>query len=332
MNVLVVGGAGFLGSVVVHQLQQAGHHVTVCDNLSTGNAWAVPPEARFVPSDISDPSSIDVIMRGGYDGVVHLAGLSQASVSVREPLRYLRVNVGRSLDLLAAMRQHGVGRIVFTSTAAVYGDPGPAPVPESAPVAPATPYGYSAAAVEQALLYESATSTLSAVSLRLFNVAGACGDLGEWHHPETHLIPSALQVAAGVRDSLPVYGTDFDTADGTAVRDFVHVGDAARACVLALEATAEPGYRVFNVGSGTGHSVRAVLRAARAVSGSPIRTSDAGRRPWEAAALVAAVDRARRDLGWVPHRSALPDILQDAWAFLHGHLGARADLGSVVVA
>jgi UDP-glucose 4-epimerase len=332
VNVLVVGGAGFLGSVVVDQLCAAGHHVTVCDNLSSGNAWAVPTEARFVPSDIADPKSLDVIMRGGFDGVIHLAGLSLASVSVREPLRYMRVNLGRSLDLLAAMRQQGVSRIVFASTAAVYGDPGPYPVPESSPLAPATPYGYSAAAVEQALMYESMTSGLSAVSLRLFNVAGACGPLGEWHHPETHLIPSALQVAAGVRDSIPIYGSDFDTPDGTAVRDFVHVGDAARACVLGLEATAERGYRVVNIGSGTRHSVRAVLRAARAVCGYPIPTSDGERRPWEAPTLVAAVDQARDELGWVPQRSGLHNILEDAWTFLHGHLGARADLGSVVIA
>jgi len=332
VNVLVVGGAGFLGSVVVHQLRTAGHDVTVCDNLSTGNAWAVPVEARFVPSDIADTTSLDVIMRGGYDGVVHLAGLSLAGASLQEPLRYLRVNVGRALDLLAAMRREGVNRIVFASTAAVYGDPGLGPVTESAPVAPATPYGYSAATVEQALLYEAMASGLAAVSLRLFNVAGACGTLGEWHHPETHLIPSALQVAAGVRDSVPIHGTDYDTLDGTAVRDFVHVGDAARACLLALEATAEPGYRVFNVGSGTGHSVRAVLRAARTVSGYPIATTEAGRRPWDVPALVADVERARHELGWVPRQSGLPNILEDAWTFLHGHLGARADLGSVVIA
>ena len=332
MKVLVLGGAGFLGSVVVHQLCKGGHDVTVCDNLATGNAWAVPAEARFVPCDMADAGSLDLVMRGGYDAVAHLAGLTLAGPSVREPLRYLRSNVARTLDLLAAMREHGVPRIVFSSSAAVYGDPGPGPVTESAPVAPATPYGYSAAVVEQVLLYEAMASNLAAVALRLFNVAGACGTLGEWHHPETHLIPSALQVAAGVRNTMAVYGTDYDTPDGTAIRDFVHVGDAARACVLALEATASPGYRLYNIGTGTGHSVRSVLRAARAVSGYPVPTTDAGRRPWETAVLVASTDRAGQELGWAPQRSGLHEIIEDAWTFLHGHLGARPDLGSVVIA
>jgi len=206
MKVLVLGGAGFLGSVVVHQLCEAGHEVTVRDNL-------------FATS---------------------------------------------------SMREHGVRRLVFASSATVYGDPGPRPVPESAPLAPASPYAYSVAAVEQAIIYESLASGLSAATLRLFNVAGAYGPLGEWHHPETHLIPAALQVAAGVRDSVPVHGTDHGTPDGTAIRDFVHVGDAARACVLALEATSEPGQRVYNIGTGTGHSVREVLQAARADLGSVV--------------------------------------------------------------
>ena len=332
MKLLVVGGAGFLGSVVVHQLCQAGHDVTVCDNLATGNAWAVPAEARFVPSDIADAGSLDLIMKDGYDAVAHLAGLSLAGASNREPLRYLRTNLGGSLDLLASMREHGIRRLVFASSAAVYGDPGPSPVSESAPLAPATPYAFAAAAVEQAIMYQAMATNLAAVSLRLFNLAGACGPLGEWHHPETHLIPAALQVAAGVRDAVPVYGTDFDTPDGTAIRDFVHVGDAARACVLALDATAETGYRVYNIGTGTGHSVRAVLRAARAVSGYPISTAEADRRPWEAPALVASADRARLELGWVPQRAELHHIVEDAWTFLHGHLGARADLGSMVIA
>ena len=332
MRVLVVGGAGFLGSVLVHQLCEAGHEVTVCDNLSSGNAWAVPSVARFVPSDIADAQSLDLIMRGGYDAVAHLAGLSQARASVREPLRFLRINLSGSLDLLASMREHGVRRLVFASSAAVYGDAGQLPVPESARLAPATPYAFAVTAVEQAITYEALASNLSAVSLRLFNVAGATGALGEWHHPETHLIPTALQVAAGVRDSVSVHGTDHDTPDGTAIRDFVHVSDAARACVLALEATAQSGHRVYNIGTGTGHSVRSVLRTARAVSGYPIPTTDAERRPGDTPILVAAIDRARRELGWSPERPALSEMIQDAWTFLRGHLGCRADLGSVVIA
>jgi UDP-glucose 4-epimerase len=332
VKVLAVGGAGFLGSVVVDQLCRAGHDVTVADNLSSGNAWAVPPEARFVPSDICDGRSLDLVMRGGYDAVAHVAGLSQARTSVREPLGYLRTNLGGSLELLTSMRKHGVRRLVFASSATVYGDPGPGPVPESAPRAPASPYAFSVAAVEQAITYESGASGLSAVILRLFNVAGASGPLGEWHHPETHLIPAALQVAAGVRDSVPIYGTDHCTPDGTAVRDFVHVGDAARACVLALEATAEAGQRIYNIGSGTGHSVRAVLRSARAVSGHPVAAVDSGRRPGDVPVLLASVERARLGLGWTPRQPDLDGMVRDAWTFLRGHLGCRADLGSVVIA
>jgi UDP-glucose 4-epimerase len=332
MKALVVGGAGFLGSVVVHQLCHAGHDVTVCDNLSTGNAWAVPSQARFIPSDISDPRSLDVVMRGGYDAVVHLAGLSPVRASVREPLLYLRTILSGSLELLASMRDHGVRRLVYVSSAAVYGDPGRRPVSESMPLAPATPYAFSVAAVEQAILYETLASGLSAVTLRLFNVAGASGPLGEWHHPETHLIPAALHVAAGVRDSVTVHGTDHDTPDGTAIRDYVHVSDAARACVLALDATSEPGHRLYNIGSGTGHSVRAVLRAARTASGHPIPTVDGGRCPGDPSVIVASTERVRRELGWAPQRSGLDQMIDDAWTFLCRHLGCRADLGSVVIA
>jgi UDP-glucose 4-epimerase len=332
VKLLVVGGAGFLGSVVVEQLCEAGHDVTVCDNLSTGNAWAVPAEARFVPVDIADSSHLQLVMRDGYDAVAHLAGLSLSGASLHDPLRYLKTNIGGTLDLLASMRENGVRRLVFSSTAAVYGDPGPLPVKESAPPAPATPYAYSAAAVEQAIMYEAMASNLAAVTLRLFNVAGACGALGEWHHPETHLIPAALQVAAGIGSTVPVNGVHYGTPDGTAIRDFVHVGDAARACVLALEATAEPGYRVYNIGTGTGHSVRGVLRTARAVSGHHIPTSEAPPRPWDAPVLVASAGRARRELGWAPQRPELAGIIDDAWSFIHGHLGCRADLGSAIIA
>ena len=332
MKLLVVGGAGFLGSVVVQQLCGAGHDVTVCDNLSTGNAWAVPAQARFLPVDIADPRHVELVMRDGYDAVAHLAGLSLPGPSVQEPLRFLKTNVGGSLDLLTCMRESGVRRIVFSSTAAVYGNPGRLPVSESAPLAPATPYAYSATAVEQALLYEARASNLAAITLRLFNVAGACGELGEWHHPETHLIPAALQVAAGIGRTVAVHGVHHDTPDGTAVRDYVHVGDAARACVRALEATCEAGYRVYNIGAGAGHSVRAVLRAARAVTGHHIPTSEAPPRPWEAPVLVASIERARRELGWVPQRTEITGIIDDAWSFFHGHLGCRADLGSAIIA
>ncbi len=321
LKLLVVGGAGFMGSVVVAHLNGAGHDVTICDNLSTGNAWAVQSEARFVPADVTDEASLTHVLGGDYDAVLNLSGLSLAGDSIDHPLRYLRSNVTGSLNLLHAMRVHGVKRLVHSSTAAVYGRPDRVPVTEADPTRPANPYAAAKLFVEEAIGFQAAATGLGAVSLRSFNVAGACGPLGEWHHPETHLIPVALQVAAGIRGTVPVYGSDHATPDGTAVRDYVHVADVARAYVSALEATAEPGHRVYNVGSGVGHSVRQVLEVVRSVTGRAIPSIDAPSRDRDPAALVASIVRAEEELGWVPALPDLHTIVDDAWTWLRSHVG-----------
>jgi UDP-glucose 4-epimerase len=321
LKLLVVGGAGFMGSVVVAHLNEAGHDVTICDNLSTGNAWAVQSEARFVPVDITDQGSLMVVLGGDYDAVLNLSGLSLADDSRDHPLRYLRSNVVGTLNLLEAMGAHGLKRLVNSSTAAVYGRPDQIPVTEAHPTRPSNPYAAAKLFVEQTIGFQVAATGLGAVSLRSFNVAGASGPLGEWHHPETHLIPAALQVAAGIRGTVPVYGSAHPTPDGTAVRDYVHVADVARAYVAALEATAEPGHRVYNVGSGVGHSVREVIEVVRSVTGRAIPTVDAPSRDREPAELVASIVRAEEELGWVPARPDLTTIVEDAWTWLRSHLG-----------
>jgi UDP-glucose 4-epimerase len=332
VRLLVVGGAGYVGSVVVSQLCDAGHDVTVCDNLSTGNAWAVLPDARFVPADITDEESLELVMGNGYEAVLHFAGLSEADDSIRHPLPYLRANLVGSLNLLELMRARGVRRLVYSSSAAVYGDGWHVGVVEAAPLQPATPYADSKLAVERAIGYQAAATDLGAVTLRLFNVAGACGQLGEWHHPEAHLIPAALHVAAGVRDTVPVYGTDYGTPDGTAIRDYVHVADVARAHVLALETTAEPGHRIYNIGTGHGYSVQEVLEVARSVTGHPIPSVGGRRRDGDAPALVASTARARTELGFMAERPGLVTMIDDAWSFMRAHLGSRTSAGFGAIA
>jgi UDP-glucose 4-epimerase len=315
MQLLVVGGAGYIGGVVAAELARHGHELTVCDDLSTGNAWAVPAEARFVPVDLTHPEALGRVVADGYDAVLHFGALSLAGASIRDPLEYLRVNVVGTVNLLDAMRRHGVRRLVYSSSAAVYGRPAAVPVPESSLTAPVSPYGAWARTAEEAVRFAAAAGHLDAVGLRYFNVAGASGALGEWHRPETHLIPLVLQVAAGVRPALPILGTDYGTADGTAIRDYVHVVDVARANLAALAATDRPGHAVYNIGTGTGTSVREVVALAREVTGRKICTVDAPRRHGDPPALVASIAGARRDLGWVPVRSA-GESVADAWAWM----------------
>ncbi|MGI8807689.1 MAG: UDP-glucose 4-epimerase GalE [Acidimicrobiales bacterium] len=235
MRALVIGGAGYIGSVVARHLVDAGHHVTVADNLSKGHRWAVPDEAEFREVDVRDHAALTSVVGEGFDAVLHFAALSLVGESITEPVRYFKTNVGGSLNLLAAMREGGCRRLVFASTAAVYGEPETIPIPESAPTRPTNPYGASKIAVDMAIGYEAAATGLGAVSLRYFNVAGASGRQGELHDPETHLIPSVLKVALGEGDVVRIFGTDYPTADGTAVRDYIHVDDLARAHLLALE-------------------------------------------------------------------------------------------------
>jgi UDP-glucose 4-epimerase len=319
MRTLIVGGAGYIGSIVASHLIEAGHEVTVADNLSKGHEWAVPEAARFVKVDVLDAAGVAETVAVGFDAVLHFAALSLVGESVAEPARYFRTNVAGSLNLLDAVRASGVERLVFSSTAAVYGDPEEVPITEDAPTRPTNPYGASKLAVDHAIGFECAATGLGAVSLRYFNVAGASGGLGELHDPETHLIPLVLRAAAGERPDIAVYGTDYPTADGTAIRDYIHVDDLARAHLLALDAAAAPGHRIYNLGNGAGFSVREVIEVARSVTGCEIPAVEADRRPGDPAVLVASSDRIRADLGWVPEKPDLATMIGDAWAFTTTH-------------
>ena len=312
----MVGGAGYIGSVVARHLVEDGHDVTVADDLSKGHDWAVPDAARFERLDLLDAKAVRLLLGRGFDAVLHFAARSLVGESVGEPVAYFRANVGGTLNLLDAMRLEGVRRLVFSSTAAVYGEPASVPIPETALPLPTNPYGASKLAVDQVIGYEAAASGLGAVSLRYFNVAGASGRQGELHEPETHLIPNVLLAAAGEREAVHVFGTDYPTPDGTAVRDYIHVDDLARAHLLALRATDDAGHTVFNLGNGAGFSVAEVVDAARRVTGTAIPVVHSPRRAGDPAILVASSDRIRRELGWVPEKPSLEVMIGDAWQWM----------------
>jgi UDP-glucose 4-epimerase len=318
MRLLVTGGAGYIGSIVAQQLVARGDDVTVFDSLYRGHQAAVPEGAAFVEGDLLDPASIEGALAGGFDGVLHFAALSLVGESVERPELYWRGNVVGALNLLDAMRAAGTGRIVFSTTAATYGEPEVELITEETPNAPVNAYGNSKLTIDRMLTDEARAHGLAAVSLRYFNVAGASGPLGEDHTPETHLIPLILQAAAGKRESIAIFGTDYPTPDGTAVRDYVHVDDLARAHLLALD-RAQPGrHDIFNLGSERGYSVREVIEAARRVTERDIVAVEEGRRAGDPPRLVAANVRAREGLGWAPERS-LDEMVADAWAWHQAH-------------
>jgi UDP-glucose 4-epimerase len=319
VKLLVTGAAGYIGSVVAHQLLEAGQETVVLDNLSKGHEKAIPEGVRFVRGDLLDAEGMRDALAEGFDGVLHFAALSLVGESVEQPERYYRNNVCGTLNLLEAMREANVRRLVFSSTAAVYGEPEEVPIPETSPTLPTNPYGGSKLAVDQMIRAVAEARGLAATSLRYFNVAGASGRFGEDHHPETHLIPLVLRAASGARDSVKVFGTDYPTRDGTPVRDYIHVEDLGRAHLLALEA-AEPGeHRVYNLGNGAGFSVREVIEAARRVTGRPIEAIESPRRPGDPAVLVASSDRIRRELGWKPEKPELEAMISDAWEWMQSH-------------
>ena len=317
MRILVTGGAGYIGSVVAKQLLAAGHEVVVLDDLSRGHAAAVPAGAAHAGVSLLDPAALGARL-AGIDGVMHFAALALVAESVEHPERYWRSNVVGTLCLLEAMRANGVGRLVFSSTCATYGEPENVPISEDEPTAPVNSYGASKLAVDLMIRDECRAHGLGAASLRYFNVAGASGELGEHHEPETHLIPLVLQAAAGLRDHITVFGTDYPTRDGTAVRDYIHVEDLGEAHMLALDALRPGEHRVFNLGTGDGYTVREVIDAARRVTGREIPTRDEGRRPGDPPELVAANERAREELGWAPRRG-LDEMIADAWAWQQAH-------------
>lgn len=309
---LVTGGAGYVGSTVARHLLEAGHEVTVLDDLSTGFAEGVPAGAEFVEGRVQDAARW---LDDSYDGVLHFAAFSQVGESVAKPEKYWENNVGGTMALLAAMRTAGVRRLVFSSTAATYGEPDSVPVTETAPTAPTSPYGASKLAVDHMIGGECAAHGLAAVSLRYFNVAGAYGDCGERHDPESHLIPLVLEVALGRREAISVHGDDYPTPDGTCVRDYIHVADLAEAHLLALGAMTPGEHLICNLGNGNGFSVREVVETVRKVTGHPVPEAATERRPGDPAVLVASAEAARLRLGWIPSRPGLADIVRDAWAF-----------------
>lgn len=320
MNVLVTGGAGYIGSVVTEELLASGHGVTVYDDLSKGYADAVVAGAAFVKADLLDEETLSwAIQENGVDAVVHMAAASLVGESVQDPAKYYRQNVEGGLRLLAAMRRHGVRRLVFSSTAAVYGEPAKQPVEEDDPTAPTSPYGETKLAFEHAMRWYDRAYGLRYVSLRYFNAAGATERNGERHEPETHLIPLVLRVAMGYGQSVTVFGDDYPTKDGTCVRDYIHVLDLAKAHVLALHSLESEGARsaVYNLGcGGEGYSVLEVVSAAREVTGRPIPIEIGARRPGDPAVLVASSARIARDLGFSPERQDLQEIIASAWRWM----------------
>jgi UDP-glucose 4-epimerase len=291
----------------------------ILDSLERGHREAVPAGALLVVADLLDPGAVGEVVADGFDGVLHFAALALVSESVSHPERYWRTNVGGTLNLLEAMSDAGVSRLVFSSTCAVYGQPDEVPIPETAPPRPINSYGASKLAVDEMIGHFSRAHGLGAVSLRYFNVAGAHGELGEDHEPETHLIPNILRAALGQNPHVQIYGTDYPTPDGTAVRDYIHIDDLAAAHLLALEAARSGEHQIFNLGNGSGFSVREVIAATEKVTGAEIPTREADRRPGDPPMLVAASDKIRSQLGWEPRKAGLEQIVADAWEFARAH-------------
>ncbi|NUT49441.1 MAG: UDP-glucose 4-epimerase GalE [Saccharothrix sp.] len=322
MKLLVTGGAGYVGSVCAARLVESGHEVVVLDDLSTGHADAVPDGVRLVEAGIDE--AIDGVLGegSGFDGVLHFAAKSLVGESMQDPAKYWHGNVVTSLRLLDAMRAHGTPRLVFSSTAATYGEPDQVPITEDAPTRPTNTYGATKLAIDHAIASYAAAHGLAAVSLRYFNVAGAYGRFGERHGVETHLIPIVLQVASGRRERVQVYGDDWPTDDGTCVRDYIHVADLADAHLRALDHATAGEHRIYNLGNGLGFSVKQVIDACREVTGHPIPADVAPRRAGDPAVLVAGSDKARTELGWKPERVDLTGIVRDAWDFTRSQQGA----------
>ncbi|MCR4392082.1 MAG: UDP-glucose 4-epimerase GalE [Candidatus Acetothermia bacterium] len=317
--ILVTGGAGYIGSHTVKELLRRGYPVVVLDNLSTGHRELVLCE-QFIQGDLADSCLVErTFARHPICAVIHFAAHTSVPESVADPQKYYRNNVAGTLNLLQAMLAHGVKAIIFSSSAAVYGDPVALPIPEDHPTQPKNPYGRTKLVVEEILADYARAYGLRYIALRYFNAAGSDpeGEIGELHDPETHLIPIVLEAAAGKRPHLEIYGTDYPTKDGTAVRDYIHVSDLARAHVLALERMMEGGAGgAYNLGIGRGYTVREVVETCRRVTGRKIPAVEAPRRPGDPAALVADPSRARRELGWEPKFTDLEAIVETAWAWM----------------
>jgi UDP-glucose 4-epimerase len=315
LKILVTGGAGYIGGTVAAILLARGHAVTVYDNLSHALRSAVPAGADFVEGDVADRPKLERLLRAGFDGVMHFAALIEAGESMAKPEIYFRNNTAGTLGLLEAMLATGVKRLVFSSTAAVYGEPESAPILETASLHPTNAYGESKLLVEKMLAWMYQVHGLTSASLRYFNVAGAAAGRGEAHEPESHLIPLVLDVALGRRSQIKIYGEDYPTPDGTCIRDYIHVEDLANAHLLALEALADGRQRVYNLGNGSGFSVRGVIEAARRVTGHPVPAEVVARRPGDPAILIASSEKIGRELGWKPRHTNIDGIIASAWVW-----------------
>jgi UDP-glucose 4-epimerase len=323
MRILVTGGAGYIGSVVVAQLVAAGHEVIVYDNLSKGNADAVSGQATLIIGDVGDRACLDTVLREHkIDSVMHFAAWIEAGESMKEPERFFRNNTANALVLLEAALAHRVPWFVFSSTAALYGNPARTPICENDPLQPTNAYGESKLMVERMLDWFHRIHGLSYASLRYFNAAGATAELGERHTPETHLIPLILQVALCTRSQIAIFGTDYGTPDGTCVRDYIHVSDLASAHLLALERLqTDPGPQqlIYNLGNGRGFSVREVIEVARQVTGHAIPAIEGPRRAGDPEVLVASAEKIRRELGWKPRFAELEMIVRSEWEWMLRH-------------
>ncbi len=328
LRVLITGGAGYIGATAVRLLLKHGHEVTALDNLSQGHREAVPEKARFVIADLSDRETLsDLFRESKFDAVMHFAALALVGDSMKFPERYFRSNVTNSLNLLECCAANSVSRFVFSSTAAVFGDPQTPLIVESAPKAPLNPYGESKLQVEAMLRWFQQIHGVRYAVLRYFNVAGAWDGHGEHHDPESHLIPNVLQVAMGKRASVSLFGMDYPTPDGTCVRDYVHIYDLAVAHMLVMDALKDHEALAYNLGNGNGFSVRQVITAARKITGHAIPVTEMPRRPGDPPVLVASSEKIGKELGWKPKYDALESIIETAWEWHRAHpngYGSRA--------
>lgn len=322
MNILVTGGAGYIGSHTVRALQKAGHTPIVLDNLSRGHVESLPAEVEFINMDIADPALVNLLKEKQIDGVMHFAAHSQVGESMTNPMIYYENNVVGSFHLIESVRQAGVKYFVFSSTAAVYGEPEVVPIKEDARLAPTNVYGRTKLMIEQMLQDYSQIYGLRYVALRYFNAAGAdsSGEIGEDHTPETHLIPLILEAALGKRPNITIFGTDYDTADGTCVRDYIHVNDLASAHILSMEYLRDGGAsNYFNLGSGNGFSVKEIVDTTKTVTGVDFPVAIGARRAGDPGTLIASSEKAQTVLGWKPVHSDVTQVIKDAWQWHQGH-------------
>ena len=316
LTILVTGGAGYIGGTVAKRLLDVGHEVVIFDNFSHAKRSLLPAGAEFVQGELADRTALEELLRQRkFDGVMHFAALIEAGESMRKPEIYFRNNTASTLTLLEAMLSSGVQKLVFSSTAAVYGQPEQTPITEDAPLAPTNAYGESKLLVEHMLTWLNRVHGFRYASLRYFNVAGAIEGRGEAHEPESHLIPLILDVALGRRAAIKIFGQDYPTPDGTCIRDYVHVEDLADAHLLAFQALDSHDRLIYNLGNGEGFSVREVVESARRVTGHAIPVEELPRRPGDPAVLIASSDRIRRELGWQPRFDRLDAIVASAWTW-----------------